>query len=156
MNVTSNPLDPTVVDDLLYNLNGAVKDRTKYRNAGTSRSETIEEFSYDAFNLAEIYRSRRDVVAAGPETECEPDASTAPVNEWRYRFNPLKEREQKRHRSTTWGRPARDTGCKCDAPQNRPCKCPASVPCKRPAAQQRHAAQPRISILAGNKTPKAT
>jgi len=96
MNVTTNPLDPTAVDDLLYNLNGAVKDRTKYRNAGTSRSETIEEFSYDAFNLIEIYRSRRDVVAAGPETECEPDASTAPVNEWRYRFNPLQEREQKR------------------------------------------------------------
>ncbi len=63
-------------------------------------SQSIEDYTYDAFNLVRGYRVRRARVPVDGKSTCSPDASLAPSDVWSYRFGPLQEREQKRQLSS--------------------------------------------------------
>ncbi|KXK09513.1 MAG: hypothetical protein UZ22_OP11002001050 [Microgenomates bacterium OLB23] len=63
--------------------------------------QRIEEYAWNAFNLLEQFTVRTDAVAEGGGPGCEPDATTMPADVWRYRFNPMQEREQKRQEITS-------------------------------------------------------
>lgn len=64
-------------------------------------SQSIEDYTYDAFNLVRGYRVRRARVPVDGQSTCSPDASLAPSDVWSYRFGPLQEREQKRQLSSS-------------------------------------------------------
>jgi RHS repeat-associated protein len=89
---TGNPMyrDHT----LAYQSDGALATRTRSDAQGAQMVQRNESFAYDAFGLIERYRVQRDV--GGMQGSCAPDASSQPISEWRYRFGPLQEREQKR------------------------------------------------------------
>jgi RHS repeat-associated protein len=71
-------------------------ERTKNRVEGGFASQSIEDYTYDAFNLVRGYRVRRASAPVDGLSACRPDASTSPADVWSYRFGPLQEREQKR------------------------------------------------------------
>ena len=58
--------------------------------------QTYETWSYDANNLVERYTRASVVKSQNLATGCYPDALTAPRDDWRYRYAPFMEREQKR------------------------------------------------------------
>ncbi|HLP27185.1 MAG TPA: RHS repeat-associated core domain-containing protein [Candidatus Didemnitutus sp.] len=53
------------------------------------------------FNLIERFTKRKDAEPIAGGEGCLPDAATAPLDDFRYRFGPLQEREQKRQYSTS-------------------------------------------------------
>ena len=65
------------------------------------RTQKIEAYSCDAFNLVERFTSRKDIEPVAGGEGCLPDASLAPLDDFRYRFGPLQEREQKRQYATS-------------------------------------------------------
>jgi RHS repeat-associated protein len=79
---------------LAYQSDGALATRTRSDAQGAQMVQRNESFAYDAVGLIERYRVQRDV--GGMQGVCAPDASSQPISEWRYRFGPLQEREQKR------------------------------------------------------------
>jgi len=90
-------------DELDYDPDGAVQHRERryvIKDANNvfdiTRHHVLEDFSYDAFNLIEVYKRRRDVASATGGETCTADATLVPYDEWRYRFGPLQEREKKR------------------------------------------------------------
>ncbi|MBU3678818.1 MAG: hypothetical protein FGM32_04325 [Candidatus Kapabacteria bacterium] len=85
----------TFDDQLTYDPDGSMISRTKNRAEDGMRQQKIETFGYDAFNLIHVY-TVQTATTTGAEASCAPDASLAPVEQWRYRFGPLQEREQKR------------------------------------------------------------
>jgi RHS repeat-associated protein len=88
--------NPTFDDVLTYDPDGSMISRTKNRVEGGFASQSIEDYTYDAFNLVRGYRVRRTSVPVDGLSACRPDASTSPADVWSYRFGPLQEREQKR------------------------------------------------------------
>jgi RHS repeat-associated protein len=88
--------NPTFDDVLTYDPDGSMISRTKNRVEGGFASQSIEDYTYDAFNLVRGYRVRRTSIPVDGLSACRPDASTSPADVWSYRFGPLQEREQKR------------------------------------------------------------
>lgn len=81
---------------LTYDANGAIAGRITRETDGVSASHAIETFEYDVSGLVARYRRR---LARGPQPApggCLVDASTVPISDWRYRYGPMMEREQKR------------------------------------------------------------
>jgi len=81
-----------------YHSDGALATRERTDVQGGRTVARSESFAYDAFGLIERYRVQRDV--GGLQGSCTPDAALQPISEWRYRFGPLQEREQKRQYSS--------------------------------------------------------
>lgn len=79
-----------------YDAHGALTLRSIKESTALTATSKIEEFSYDASGLIERYQVRKAAGPGGQTNECAPDASMSPRNDWRYRFGPMKEREQKR------------------------------------------------------------
>ncbi|MBS1561823.1 MAG: hypothetical protein JSS89_09475 [Bacteroidetes bacterium] len=79
-----------------YDAHGALTLRTMKEFTPQTATSKIEEFCYDASGLIERYQVRRAAGQGGQSVECAPDASMSPRSDWRYRFGPMKEREQKR------------------------------------------------------------
>jgi len=79
-----------------YDAHGALTLRSIKESTALTATSKIEEFSYDASGLIERYQVRKAAGPGGQSTECAPDASLSPRSDWRYRFGPMKEREQKR------------------------------------------------------------
>ncbi len=90
-----------------YDPDGAMVYRKRDGVEGGLAFQRIEEYAWNAFNLLEQFTVRTDAVAEGGGPGCEPDATTMPADVWRYRFNPMQEREQKRQEITS-GNVARD------------------------------------------------
>jgi len=78
-----------------YDAHGALTLRSIKESTALIATSKIEEFSYDASGLIERYQVRKAAGPGGQSTECAPDASLSPRSDWRYRFGPMKEREQK-------------------------------------------------------------
>lgn len=88
-------------DVMTYNANGSMITRqSRDTNATlTLASHRIESYAYDAFGLIERYWANAVQGKVSIDTSCGIDASTGPLNDWRYRFSPMSEREQKRQYS---------------------------------------------------------
>ncbi|KXK33558.1 MAG: hypothetical protein UZ06_CHB003001775 [Chlorobi bacterium OLB6] len=84
-----------------YDPDGAMVYRKRDGVEGGLAFQRIEEYAWNAFNLLEQFTVRTDAVAEGGGPGCEPDATTMPADVWRYRFNPMQEREQKRQEITS-------------------------------------------------------
>ncbi len=91
---------PTRVHTLAYDPDGALQTRTRNDLTDGMEVQRIETFAYDAFELIHRYTVRRDVAAPGAGLGCAADAAQQPMDDWRYRFGPLQEREQKRQYAT--------------------------------------------------------
>ncbi len=91
---------PTRMHTLAYDADGALQTRTQNEVADGMEVQRIETFAYDAFELIHRYTVRRDVAAVGAGLGCAADAAQQPMDDWRYRFGPLQEREQKRQYAT--------------------------------------------------------
>jgi hypothetical protein len=87
---------PGILDEITYDPDGSMISRTKNRVEGGYASQSIEDYTYDAFNLVRGYRVRGARVPVDGQSTCSLDASLAPSDVWSYRFGPLQEREQKR------------------------------------------------------------
>ena len=98
---------PAGGDLISYDPDGAMVYRKRDGVEGGLAFQRIEEYAWNAFNLLEQFTVRTDAVAEGGGPGCEPDATTMPADVWRYRFNPMQEREQKRQEITS-GNVARD------------------------------------------------
>ena len=83
-----------------YTENGGIATRTRSEdllvNTTPFGRQTYETWSYDANNLVERYTRASVVKSQNLATGCYPDALTAPRDDWRYRYAPFMEREQKR------------------------------------------------------------
>ncbi|WKZ78452.1 MAG: RHS repeat-associated core domain-containing protein [Candidatus Kapaibacterium sp.] len=86
---------------ITYDPDGAMVYRKRDGVEGGLAFQRIEEYAWNAFNLLEQFTVRTDAVAEGGGPGCEPDATTMPADVWRYRFNPMQEREQKRQEITS-------------------------------------------------------
>ncbi|KAB2892629.1 MAG: hypothetical protein F9K28_11415 [Bacteroidetes bacterium] len=84
-----------------YDPDGAMVYRKRDGVEGGLGFQRIEEYAWNAFKLLEQFTVRTDAVAEGGGPGCEPDATTMPADVWRYRFNPMQEREQKRQEITS-------------------------------------------------------
>jgi RHS repeat-associated protein len=104
--VSSEPLPvgqvPQFMDEMTYDPDGSMIARTKNRAEDGLRQQKIETFGYDAFNLIHVYNVQT-ATTTGAEAACAPNASLAPVEQWRYRFGLLQEREQKRQYASARG-----------------------------------------------------
>ncbi|MBK7186054.1 MAG: hypothetical protein IPH85_09015 [Ignavibacteria bacterium] len=89
------------LDALTYNPNGALSTRQRNKIADLYRTQRLETYEYDAFNLIERYTLRKDAVPDQPGSTCLADAALSSMDDWRYRFGPLQEREQKRQYATS-------------------------------------------------------
>ncbi|MCX6141408.1 MAG: hypothetical protein NTX15_11390 [Candidatus Kapabacteria bacterium] len=88
-------------DAMTYDPDGSIISRTRNKTSNGFRTQALETYSYDAFNLVERFTKRKDAEPVAGGEGCVPDASTAPLDDWRYRFGPLQEREQKRQYATS-------------------------------------------------------
>lgn len=88
-------------DAMTYDPDGSMITRLRDKNTADQRVQTLETYSYDAFNLIERFTKRKDAEPIAGGEGCLPDAATAPLDDFRYRFGPLQEREQKRQYSTS-------------------------------------------------------
>jgi len=83
-----------------YTENGGIATRTRSEdllvNTTPFGRQTYETWDYDANNLVERYTRASVVKSQNLATGCYPDALTAPRDDWRYRYAPFMEREQKR------------------------------------------------------------
>ncbi|WKZ78456.1 MAG: RHS repeat-associated core domain-containing protein [Candidatus Kapaibacterium sp.] len=86
---------------ITYDPDGAMVYSKRDGVEGGLAFQRIEEYAWNAFNLLEQFTVRTDAVAEGGGPGCEPDATTMPADVWRYRFNPMQEREQKRQEITS-------------------------------------------------------
>jgi len=85
-------------DIIAHDANGAMILRVLLDTNATVTlaGELRETFASDALDLIERYTARSQQAAVSADEDCDLDASTAPLNDWRYRFSPMAEREQKR------------------------------------------------------------
>jgi len=85
-------------DVMTYNSNGAMITRQTLDTnlAHTIVRERLETYAYNALGLIEKFTLRSQQGKVSADDNCDLDASYAPLNEWRYRFSPMAEREQKR------------------------------------------------------------
>jgi len=88
-------------DAMTYDDDGAMLTRQRDRTTDGMRTQRLETYSYDAFNLVERFTLKHDATMVAGGEGCLPDASTKPVDDFRYRFGPLQEREQKRQYATS-------------------------------------------------------
>lgn len=88
---------PGNTSTFMYNADGATIQRsTHLRDNTTYDQHRLEDFGYDYNGLTIQYRLREDNVVIGGANACTADATNAPTTEWRYRYNAMGEREQKR------------------------------------------------------------
>jgi|GEM_PF-6725398 len=84
-------------DALWYNANGALTARTTNDTSATDMAhQRIESYAYNALGLIEQYTTKSQQAKVSIDEDCALSAAAAPLSEWRYRFSPMAEREQKR------------------------------------------------------------
>lgn len=64
--------------------------------AHTIVREYLQTYAYDALGLIEKFTLRSNKGKVSGDEECDLDTSLAPLNEWRYGFSSMAEREPKR------------------------------------------------------------